>query len=73
LSDTDVKEFAVMPCTWSGARSAVTTVTPVANCPSARRKSEVLGVVGAIVEVFEDNTDAALGRVLVSRIINRKS
>jgi hypothetical protein len=29
----------------------------------------VLGVVGAIVEVFEDNTDAAQGRVRVSRII----
>src|SRR6266404_765367 len=69
LSDTEVKEFAVMPCTWPGARSAVTTVTPVANWPRAWRKSEVLGVVGAIVEVFEDNTDAAQGRVLVSRII----
>src|SRR6266404_293429 len=53
LSDTEVKEFAVMPCTW----------------PRAWRKSDVLGVVGAIVEVFEDNTDAAQGPILVSRII----
>src|SRR5260221_5105117 len=72
FSDTDVKEFAVIPCTWPGARAAVITVKPVANCPSARRKSDVSGVVGAIVEVFEDNTDAPRGRVLVSRIIIAK-
>src|SRR6266581_7767135 len=43
-SDTDVKELAVMPCTRPGALSTVTTVTPVANWPRARRKSsEVSG------------------------------
>src|SRR6266581_8078734 len=44
-SDTDVKELAVMPCTRPGAAlSTVTTVTPVANWPRARRKSsEVSG------------------------------
>ena len=43
-SDTDVKELAVMPCTLPGALSTVTTVTPVANWPRARRKSsEVSG------------------------------
>src|ERR1700676_1277692 len=68
-SDTDVNELAVMPCTQPGARSAVTTVTPVANCPRARRNSELVGVVGAIVEVFEDNTDQGQGRALASRII----
>jgi hypothetical protein len=47
----------------------VTTVTPVANWPSARRNSEVVGVVGAMVEVFEDSTDQAQGRALASRII----
>ena len=43
-SDADVKELAVMPCTRPGALSTVTTVTPVANWPRARRKSsEVSG------------------------------
>src|SRR5215468_10117804 len=38
-SETEVKEFAVMPWTRFGAHSTVTTVTPVANWLSARRKS----------------------------------
>src|SRR5256885_8817095 len=71
-NETEVKEFAVMPWTWPGARAAVTTVTPVANCPSAWRKSDVLGVIGAILEVFDDNTDEARGRVSPSRIIIAK-
>src|SRR5258708_4182358 len=71
-SETEVKELAVMPCTRPGPRSAVTTVTPVANWPSARRNSDVVGVVGAMVEVFEDSTDPAQGRALASRIIIAK-
>src|SRR5439155_23344456 len=39
-SETEVKEFAVMPCTRRGAHSTVTTVTPVANWLRARRKSK---------------------------------
>src|SRR5713101_2746971 len=71
-SETEVNEFAVMPWTSPGARSAVTTVTPVANWPSAKRNSDVDGVVGAMVEVFEDSTDQAQGRALASRIIIAK-
>jgi hypothetical protein len=37
-SDTDENEFAVMPTGRSPER-AVAMVTPVGNCPSARRKS----------------------------------
>src|SRR3981081_3407288 len=68
-SETDVNEFAVIPWTRPGARSAVTTVTPVANWPSAKRNSDVDGVVGAMVEVFEDSTDAATRSRAVCRII----
>src|SRR5713101_7925090 len=53
-SETEVKEFAVMPCTWPEARSAVTTVTPVTKCPRASRKSFSEIGVGGMVEVFED-------------------
>ena len=38
LSETDMKAFAVIPCTWSPTR-VVSTVTPVANMPSVRRKA----------------------------------
>ena len=36
--DTDMNAFAVMPCTVSPER-VVSTVTPVANIPSVRRKA----------------------------------
>src|SRR6266403_3109312 len=67
-SETEVKELAVMPCTRPGPRSTVTTVTPVANWPSARRNSEVLGVVGGIGEVFEDTTAGRFTRPGVGRL-----
>src|SRR5579863_5905603 len=53
-SETDAKELAVMPCTFPGARSAVTTVTPVANWPRAWRNSRAVGGEVSIVEEFED-------------------
>ena len=37
-SETDMKAFAVMPCTCSPTR-VVSTVTPVANMPSVRRNA----------------------------------
>ena len=42
-SETEVKEFAVMPCGLSPP--TVTTVTPVAKAPNARRSSSVSVVV----------------------------
>src|SRR5215469_7578532 len=38
-SDTEVKEFAVTPTGSPSGRTAVTTVTPVANSPNASRRS----------------------------------
>src|SRR5271169_2480823 len=52
--ETDVKELAVIPYAWPGARGAVMTVTPVANWPSAWRKSVAVSGVAVIFEVFED-------------------
>ena len=52
--ETEVTELAVMPWTWPGARSAVTTVTPVANCEQAKRNSVAVGGVDAMMEVFDD-------------------
>ena len=37
-NETDMKAFAVIPCTCSPTR-VVSTVTPVANIPSVRRKA----------------------------------
>src|SRR5271165_2895448 len=37
--ETELKELAVMPWTWPGSRSTVTTVMPVGKCPITRRKS----------------------------------
>src|SRR3954467_11836642 len=51
---TDGNELAGMPWTRPGTRSTVTTVTPVANCPSAKRNSEDVVRVEFIAEVFED-------------------
>src|SRR5580704_15305923 len=53
-SETDVTEFAVMPWTRPGARSAVTTVTPVAKFPQAKRNSAGVGVFVGILRIFED-------------------
>ena len=39
LRDTDVKEFAVIPNGRPASSEVVTTVTPVAYWPSARRRS----------------------------------
>ncbi|MNE86856.1 hypothetical protein D3C80_1839900 [compost metagenome] len=38
-SDTELNELTVTPTGWAWALSAVTMVTPVANWPSALRKS----------------------------------
>src|SRR5262249_20267238 len=43
FSETEVSEFAVMPCTLPGARSTVRTLTPVANWPHAIRNSAGVG------------------------------
>src|ERR1700720_4438955 len=53
-SETEGMEFAVMPGIRPGARSAVTTVTPVANCPQAKRNSAGVGVFVGIFRIFED-------------------
>src|ERR1051325_9465600 len=53
-SETEAKEFAVMPCTWPGSRSTVTTVTPVAKWPRARRNSRAGSGVAGIVP-HQDN------------------
>src|SRR5271167_526897 len=54
--ETEVKELPVIPYAWPGARGAVMTVTPVANWPSAWRKSVAVRGVVLMFEVFEDNT-----------------
>jgi hypothetical protein len=46
--------LAVMPCTLPGARSTVTTVTPVANCAQAKRNSAGVGGLEGMIEVFDD-------------------
>ena len=53
-SETEVKELAVMPWTRPGARSTVTTVTPVEKWPSALRNCRVVSGGVVIIEVFED-------------------
>src|SRR5258708_3832327 len=53
-SETEVKELAVIPRTELGARSTVTTVTPVAKRPRALRNCWVLNCGVFISGVFED-------------------
>src|SRR5882724_4739831 len=42
-----------MPWTFPGTRSAVTTDTPVANCPHANRNSAAVGDFDAIFGIFK--------------------
>ena len=42
FSDTEVKEFAVIPCSLPSRPRVVMIVTPVAKVPSALRNSRVL-------------------------------
>jgi hypothetical protein len=39
-----------------GPRTAVMTVTPVANCPQAKRNSLGVGSGAVMTEVFDDST-----------------
>ena len=53
FNETDVKALAVIPKTEPGSRSTVTTVTPVANCPRALRKSRAVSAVAIILRFLK--------------------